>query len=178
MAYRQQPPKACFNCGDPSHFVADCPLEDRARKPMQQLIISCRTNPAGDWTCPLNPHGANNDIVPAALPVHGTVTVCINCGRMGHAASDTDSLLPENATTKEQVKAAWYAPVINIAECTDSDNQVRVISTSEEGGPSRPVVVTCDEKQIVTTLEAPTPHCTDFFDLNSFAAVSRAKSAS
>ena len=26
---------ACFNCGDPSHFVTESPLKDRARKPLQ-----------------------------------------------------------------------------------------------------------------------------------------------
>ena len=30
-AYQQQTQRACFNCGDPSHFVGDCPLKDRAR---------------------------------------------------------------------------------------------------------------------------------------------------
>ena len=38
---------------------------------------------------------------------------------------------------------------------------MRVNSTSEEGGPSRPVAVTCGEKQILTTLEAPAPDCTE-----------------
>ena len=38
--YRQQPQRACFNCGDPSHIVIDCPLKDRARKPVQQQVIS------------------------------------------------------------------------------------------------------------------------------------------
>ena len=33
--------------------------------------------------------------------------------------------------------------------------------TSEEGGPSRPVVVTFGENQILTTLEAPVPDCTE-----------------
>ena len=55
--YRQQPQRACFNCGDPSHFVIDCPLKDRARKPVQQQVNSCHTNPAGGWTCPSEPHG-------------------------------------------------------------------------------------------------------------------------
>ena len=36
-----------------------------------------------------------------------------------------------------------------------------MISTSEEGGLSRPVIVTCGEKQILTTLEAPAPDCTE-----------------
>ena len=116
VAYRQQPPIACFNCLD------ECPLKDRARKPMQQLIHSCRTNPAGEWICPSNPHGVNNDIVLAALPVHGMVTFCINCGRTGHAASEY--LVPENVTTEEQVKAAWYAPVKIPATGTHSDDQV------------------------------------------------------
>ena len=87
VAYRQQRPRACLSCSDPSHFVADCPLKDRAQKPMQKLIILCRTNPVGEWNCPSNPYDVNKDIVPAALPVHGTVTFCINCGRTGHAAS-------------------------------------------------------------------------------------------
>ena len=56
VAVRQQPPRACFNRGDPSHFVADCPLKDGAHKPVQQIVISCQTNPAGEWTCPSNPH--------------------------------------------------------------------------------------------------------------------------
>ena len=59
------------------------------------------------------------------------------------------------------MKAAWYAPVNIPAEFTDSDDQVRVISTSEEGGPSRPVVVTCGEKQILMTLKAPAHDCTE-----------------
>ena len=63
VAVRQQPPKpsrACFNCGDPSHFIADCPLKDRARKSVQQLVTSCRTNPACEWTSPSNPHGRHH----------------------------------------------------------------------------------------------------------------------
>ena len=36
-----------------------------------------------------------------------------------------------------------------------------MISTSEEVGPSRPVVATCGEEQILTTLEAPVPDCTE-----------------
>ena len=47
-AFRQQPQRTCFNCGDPSHFAADCPLRDRARKPVQQIVNSCRTNTAGE----------------------------------------------------------------------------------------------------------------------------------
>ena len=78
---------------------------------------------------------------------------------MGLAASEC--MVPENATTEEQTKAAWYAPVNIPAQCTDSDDQLRVISTSEKGGPSRPVVVTCGEKQILTTLEALAPDCTE-----------------
>ena len=38
MAHRQQLPGACFNCGEPSHFLADCPLKDRGRKPVQQQV--------------------------------------------------------------------------------------------------------------------------------------------
>ena len=78
VAYRQQPPRSCFNCGDPSNFVADCHVNDRTRNCTQQLINSCRTNP----------HIVNNGTVPAALQVHGTVTFCINCGLTDHAASE------------------------------------------------------------------------------------------
>ena len=60
--YRQQPQKACFNSGDPSHFVIDCPLKDRARKPVQQQVNSCHTNPSGGWTCLSQPHGINNEV--------------------------------------------------------------------------------------------------------------------
>ena len=28
------PKERCFNCGGPLHFVIDCPLRDRARKPV------------------------------------------------------------------------------------------------------------------------------------------------
>ena len=45
--YRQPPQRASLNCGDPSHFVIDCPLDDRARKPVQQQVNSCHTNPTG-----------------------------------------------------------------------------------------------------------------------------------
>ena len=137
-AYRQQPQQACFHCGDPSHFVADCPLKDRARKPEQQAISLCRINTESEWICPSNLRGMNDDDVPAALPGHGTAAFCVNCGRTGHVASEC--MVPKNATTEEQVKAACYAPVTNSAEFADPDNQIRVISTSEERGPSRPVV--------------------------------------
>ena len=157
--FRQQPQRACFNCGDPSHFVADCPLKDRARKPMQQIVNSCRTNVAGEWTCPSNPRGMNDDLVPASLPEQSTSAFCVNCGRSGHVASDC--MIPDNAATEEQVRTAWYAPVTNSTDYRDSEDQIRVISTSEDGGPSRPVVVTCGEKQILTTLEAPAPDCTE-----------------
>ena len=158
-AFRQQPQRTCFNCGDPSHFVADCPLKDRARKPVQQVVNSCRTNQAGEWVCPSNPRGMNNDVMPATLPEQGTSAFCVNCGHTGHVASDC--MMPDNVATEEQVKAAWYAPVTNSTDFRNTEDQVRVISTSEEGGPSRPVVVTCGEKQILTTLEAPAPDCTE-----------------
>ena len=158
-AFRQQPQRTCFNCGDPSHFVADCPLKDRARKPVQQAVNSCRTNLAGEWVCPSNPRGMNDDVMPATLPEQGTSAFCVNCGHTGHVASDC--MMPDNVATEEQVKAAWYAPGTNSTDFRDTEDQVRVISTSEEGGPSRPVVVTCGEKQILTTLEAPAPDCTE-----------------
>ena len=162
VAVRQQPPKpsrACVNCGDPSHFVVNCTLKDRARKPMPQLVTSCRTNPAGEWSCPSNSQGINNDVVPAALPAQAPPTLRVTFDCTGNTASDC--MVPGNAATEEQVKAAWYAPVANSADIIDTDDQIRVISTSEEGGPSRPVVVTCGEKQILTTLEAPVPDCTE-----------------
>ena len=86
-AYRQQLQRACFDCGDLSHFVVDYILKDRARKPMQQQVNSCNTNPSGGRTCPPLPHGANHDVFPATLPVQGTVAFCNNCGRTGHSAS-------------------------------------------------------------------------------------------
>ena len=162
VAVRQQPPKpsrACVNCGDPSHFVADCTLKDRAHKPVPQLVTSCRTNPAGEWSCPSNSQGMNNDVVPAALPAQAPPTLRVTFDCTGNTASEC--MVPGNATTEEQVKAAWYAPVANSADIIDTDDQIRVISISEEGGPSRPVVVTCGEKQILTTLEAPAPDCTE-----------------
>ena len=72
-AFRQQPQRTCFNCGDPSHFVADCPVKDRARKPIQQVVNSCRTNMTGEWVCPSNPRGMNDNITPAALPEQGII---------------------------------------------------------------------------------------------------------
>ena len=162
VAVRQQPPKpsrACVNCGDPSHFVVNCTLKDRARKPMPQLVTSCRTNPAGEWSCPSNSQGINNDVVPAALPAQAPPTLRVTFDCTGNTASDC--MVPGNAATEEQVKAAWYAPVANSADIIDTDDQIRVISISEEGGPSRPVVVTCGEKQILTTLEAPALDCTE-----------------
>ena len=160
VAVRQQPPKpsrACVNCGDPSHFVVNCTLKDRARKPMPQLVTSCRTNPAGEWSCPSNSQGINNDVVPAALPAQAPPTLRVTFDCTGNTASEC--MVPESAATEEQVKAAWYAPVANSADIIDTDDQIRVISISEEGGPSRPVVVTCGEKQILTTLEPPAPDC-------------------
>ena len=134
-------------------------MKDRARKPVQQVVNSCRTNMNGEWMCPSNPRGMNDNMTPAALPEQGTTPFCINWGRGGHVASDC--MVPENAVTEEQVPAAWYAPVTSSADFANTDDQIRVISTSEEGGPSRPVVVTCGEKQVFTTLEAPAPNCTE-----------------
>ena len=36
-----------------------------------------------------------------------------------------------------------------------------MISVAEAGGPSGPIVVFCGEKQVLTTLEAPSPDCTE-----------------
>ena len=158
-AFRQRPQRTCFNCGDPSHFVADCPMKDRARKPVQQVVNSCRTNMTVEWVCPSNPRGMNDNMTLAALPEQRTTPFYINCGRAVHVASDC--IVPENAVTEEQVQAAWYGPVTSSAEIANTEDQIRVISTSEEGGPSCPVVVTCGEKQVLTTLEAPAPKCTE-----------------
>ena len=158
-AFRQQSQRTCFNCGDPLHFVADCSTKDQARKPVQQVVNSCGLNMTGEWVCPSNPRGMNDNMTPAALPEQGTTPFCINCGRAGHVASDC--IVHENAVTEEQVQAAWYAPVTSSADFPNTEDQIRVISTSEKGGPSRPVVVTCGEKQNLTTLEAPGPNCTE-----------------
>ena len=83
-------------------------LKDRAQKRVQQQVNSYHTNPSGGWTCPSRPHGMNNEVYPASLPVQGTVAFCVNCG------------------------------------C-----------------PSRPIIVICGEKQVLTTLEAPAPNCTE-----------------
>ena len=116
VANRQQSARACFNCGDPSHFVADCPLKDRAQKPLQQLVNSCRTNIAGERTCPSNPRGINNDILPAALPERGTAAFCVTCGRTGHVASNC--MAPEIVATVDQMRAAWYAHAPQSVEST------------------------------------------------------------
>ena len=158
-AYRQQPQRACFNCGDPSHFVVDCPLKDHSLKRVQQQVNSCHTNPSGGWTCPSQPHGMNCEVFPASLPTQGTFAFCINCGRTGHSASEC--MAPEHMKQEEQVRAAWYASPPNQLDSVEQDDQVRVISVAEAGGPSRPIVVTCGEKQVLTTLEAAAPNCTE-----------------
>ena len=123
----------------------------------QQQQQPCGTKIAGEWVCPSNPRGMN-DFVHAVLTEQGTTAFRI-FGRMGHLASEY--MVPENAATEEQLKAAWYATLTNSADFADADDQIGVISTLEEGGPSRPVVVTCGEKQLLTTLEAPAPDCTE-----------------
>ena len=157
--YRQLDQRACFNCGDPSHFVIDCPLKDRARKPVQQEVNSCHTNPIGGRTCPSQPHGLNKEISPASLPIQGTVAICVNCGCTEYSASEC--MTPEHPKQEDQVRAAWYAPHTNQFESVTQDDQVRVISVAEAGGPSRAVIDTCGEKQVFTTLEAPVPNCTE-----------------
>ena len=59
---RLQQPRACFNCGDPTHFVIDCSSKDRACKLIQQKVNSCHTNPSGGSTCPFVPHGVNHEV--------------------------------------------------------------------------------------------------------------------
>ena len=102
--YRQQPQRACFNSGDPSHFVIDCPLRDRARKPVQQQVHSCHTNPSGGWTCPSQPHGINNEVYSASLPTQGTVAFGINCGCTELSASECTA--PEHPKQEEQIRVA------------------------------------------------------------------------
>ena len=157
--YRQQPQRACFNCGDPSHFVVDCPLKDRARKPVQQQVNSCNTHPTGRWTCPSQPHGLNYEVFPASLPTQGTVAFCINCGRTEHSASEC--MAPAHMSHEDQIRAAWYAPAPSQFDGLDEDDQVRVNPVAEAGGTSRPVLITCGEEQVLTTLEAPAPNCTE-----------------
>ena len=139
--------------------MIDCPLKDRARKLVQQQVNSCHTNPSGGWTCPSQPHGVNNEVHPASLHIQGTVAFCINCGCTEHSASER--IAPEYPRQEEQIRAAWYAPHTNQFDGAPQDDQVRVISVAEAGGPSRPVVITCGEKQVLTTLEAPAPDCTE-----------------
>ena len=157
--YRQQLQRACFNCGDPSHFKIDCPQKYRARKPVRQQVNSCHTNPSVGWTCPSQPQGVNNEIYPASLPIQATVAFCVNCGCTEHSASEC--IAPEHPRQGEQISAAWYAPYTNKFNDIPQDDQVRVISVAEAGGPSRPIIVTCGEKRVLTTLEAPAPDCTE-----------------
>ena len=70
-------------------------------------------------------------------------------------------MAPEHMSHEEQIRAAWYAPSPSQFDGLGQDDQVRVISIADDGGPSRPVVVTCGEKQVLTTLEAPAPDCTE-----------------
>ena len=139
--------------------MIDCPLKDRARKPVQQQVNSCHTNPSGGWTCPSQPHGVNNEMHPASLPIQGTVAFCINWGCTEHSTSEC--MAPEHPRQEEQVRAAWYAPYTNQLDGDPQDDQVRVISVAEAGGPSRPIIITCGVKQVLTTLEAPAPNCTE-----------------
>ena len=50
---------------------------------------------------------------------------------------------------------------VNQFESVTEDDEVRVISVAEAGGPSRTIIVICGEKQVLTTLEAPAPICTE-----------------
>ena len=70
-------------------------------------------------------------------------------------------MAPENPKQEDEIRAAWYAPQTSQFDNASQDDQVRVISVAEAGDPSRPIVVTCGEKQVLTMLEAPAPHCTE-----------------
>ena len=126
---------------------------------MQQRVSSCHTNPTGGWTCPSQPHGLNYEVFPASLPTQGTVAFCITCGRTEHWASECR--VPEHMSHEKQIRAAWYALAPSQFDGLDQDDQVRVISVAETGGPSRPVVFTCGEKQVLTTLETPATNSTE-----------------
>ena len=71
---------------------------------------------------------------------------------------------PRSPRQEEQIRAAWYAPQTSQFDNTSQDDQVRVISVAEAGGPSRPFVVSCGEKQVLTTLKAPALNCTETFN--------------
>ena len=117
-------------------------------------------NPYGGWSCPSLPHGMKHEVFPASIPVQGTVAFCNNCGRI--ELSSSECIAPEHMRQEEQISVAWYAPPTNQLDGVGQDDQVRVISVAEAGGPSRPIVVTCGEKQVlITTLEAPAPNCTE-----------------
>ena len=70
-------------------------------------------------------------------------------------------MTPETIRQGEQVKTAWYAPSPAQFDSVDSDGQVMVIYVAEAGGPSRPVIVTFGEKQVLTTMEVSVPDCTE-----------------
>ena len=108
---------------------------------------------------PSHPDGMNYEVFPASLQVQGTVAFCINCGRTLHSASEC--VAPEHKRHEEQVRAARYSSPIKPLDGIGQDDQVRVISVAGAGCPSRPIVVTCGEKQMLTTLEASAPNCTE-----------------
>ena len=70
-------------------------------------------------------------------------------------------MAPENPKQEDQIKAAWYTPQTNQFDNSPQDDQVGMISVAEAGCPSRPIVATCGQKQVLTTLEAPAPNCTE-----------------
>ena len=81
-------------------------------------------------------------------------------------------MAPENMQQKEHFKAAWYAPLPAQLDSVDWNDQIRVVSVAETGRQPCPVIVTCGEKQVLTTLEAPTPDCTEttiFYPLTSIS---------
>ena len=92
MTYRQQPLRACFEYGDPSHSVSGsvsgCPLKKQSRNPVQQQVNSSHTDLSGKWTCPSNPQGMDTDDFTATLSVQGSVAMFIKFGHTSHSVSE------------------------------------------------------------------------------------------
>ena len=70
-------------------------------------------------------------------------------------------MTPEHPRQEKQIRVAWYTHQPNQFDGVTQDDQVRVISVAEARGPSRPIIVNCGEKQVLTTLEEPAPKCNE-----------------